>query len=207
LKNVLVETIFFLMCRISSSSLSFSLSLSLWNQVEMEQERDQLALELDRVHAHGIDQTRSWRDMVAARDRQIVRLEDQLSKIAGSGDEAKRAAAQVLVRKLHEMRRNEEERVLAEATASMASTSNTMNDTGGSSSTGSTGSLSNTQQDVMQARIVALQNEIRQMREEGGVSLVVASRQAARAAEIATASMTMTVKRMERHMKGEEASP
>jgi hypothetical protein len=115
LKNVFVETIFFLMCRISSSSLSFSLSLSLWNQVEMEQERDQLALELDRVHAHGIDQTRSWRDMVAARDRQIVRLEDQLSKIAGSGDEAKRAAAQVLVRKLHEMRRNEEERVLAEA--------------------------------------------------------------------------------------------
>ena len=97
--------------------------------------------------------------------------------------------------------------MLAEATASMASTSNTMNDTGGSSSTGSTGSLSNTQQDVMQARIVALQNEIRQMREEGGVSLVVASRQAARAAEIATASMTMTVKRMERHMKGEEASP
>jgi hypothetical protein len=173
----------------------------------MEQERDQLSLELDRVHAHGIDQTRAWRDMVASRDRQIVRLEDQLSKIAGGGEDAKRAAAQVLVRKLHEMRRNEEERLVNEADASMKSTTNTMNSSGGIGTTNSSGNLSNTQQDIMQSRIVALQNEIRQMREEGGVSLVVASRQAARAAEIATASMTMTMKRMERNKRAEETSP
>ena len=41
----------------------------------------------------------------------------------------------------------------------------------------------NTQADVLQSRIVALQNEIRQMQEEGGVSSTVAARQAARAAQ------------------------
>ena len=69
------------------------------------------------------------------------------------------------------------------------------------------GHLSATQNDVMQSRIVALQNEIRQMREEGGVSLVVASRQAARAAEIATASMRMELTRMEQHLMKQEKSP
>ena len=175
----------------------------------MEQERDQLSLELDRVHAHGIDQTRSWRDMVASRDRQIVRLEDQLSKIAGGGDDAKRAAAQVLVRKLHEMRRTEEERLVHQANASTAMTSTTMSRSGSAGSvgiigTGTNGGMSNTQQDVLQSRIVALQNEIRQMREEGGVSLVIASRQAARAAEMKTATMTIALKNLER---AKEASP
>jgi len=105
------------------------------------------------------------------------------------------------------MRRNEEERLVNEADASMKSTTNTMNSSGGIGTTNSSGNLSNTQQDIMQSRIVALQNEIRQMREEGGVSLVVASRQAARAAEIATASMTMKMKRMERNKRAEETSP
>ena len=173
----------------------------------MEQERDQLALELDRVHAHGIDQTRSWRDMVSSRDRQIVRLEDQLSRIAGGSDDAKRAAAQVLVRKLHEMRRAEEERLAEEAATSMASTAKTMSSSGSSGRSLGGSAVDATQNDVLQSRVVALQNEIRQMREEGGVSLVVASRQAARAAEIATASMRMELTRMEQHLMKQEKSP
>ena len=191
-------------------SLSLYLSLSQihnMNQVEMEQERDQLALELDRVHAHGIDQTRSWRDMVSSRDRQIVRLEDQLSRIAGGSDDAKRAAAQVLVRKLHEMRRAEEERLAEEAATSMASTAKTMSSSGSSGRSLGGSAVDATQNDVLQSRVVALQNEIRQMREEGGVSLVVASRQAARAAEMESASMRVTLTKMERTKRAKESSP
>ena len=195
-----------------SLSLYLSLYLSLsqirnMNQVEMEQERDQLALELDRVHAHGIDQTRSWRDMVSSRDRQIVRLEDQLSRIAGGSDDAKRAAAQVLVRKLHEMRRAEEERLAEEAATSMASTAKTMSSSGSSGRSLGGSAVDATQNDVLQSRVVALQNEIRQMREEGGVSLVVASRQAARAAEMESASMRVTLTKMERTKRAKESSP
>ena len=118
---------------------------------------------------------------------------------AGGSDDAKRAAAQVLVRKLHEMRRTEEERLVQEATASMDATSSTMNRSG---STGSGIGIGNTNQDILQSRIVALQNEIRQMREEGGVSLVIASRQAARSAEMETAAMAINLKRLE-NMKQE----
>ena len=162
-------------------------------QVELERERDQLAIELDRVHAHGIDQTRVWRDMLAGRDRQIVRLEDQLSRIAGGSDDSRRAAAQVLVRKLHEMRRDEEENMVSRAEQL-------------SKSSGPTAGAQNlrantTHADVLQARITALQNEIRQMREEGGVSSAVAARQAARAAQQEAAAATMRADRLERSIQ------
>ena len=141
------------------------------------------------MHAHGIDQTRGWRDMVAARDRQIVRLEDQLSRIAGGPDDAKLAAAQVLVRKLHEMRREEEERMVISAEEVSKGT--------GSSMRATHLRANNTQADVLQSRIVALQNEIRQMQEEGGVSSTVAARQAARAAQQEAAAATVHAERLE----------
>lgn len=161
--------------------------------MELEQERDHLATELDRVHAHGIDQTRGWRDMVAARDRQIVRLEDELSRVAGGSDDAKLAAAQVLVRKLHEMRREEEERLTARAEE--------MNKDTGSSTIAMNRRTNTTHADVLQSRIVALQNELRQMQEEGGVSSTVAARLAARAAQQEVAEATLRAEKLEMSMR------
>ena len=127
---------------------------------------------------------------MAARDRQIVRLEDQLASLAGDGDDAKRAAAQVLVRKLHEMRREEEERLADKAAVSSSESAKSLASAGPRRP-------NNTQIDVLQGRIVALQNELRQMREEGGVSLVVAARQAARAAQMEAAEASMKLREME----------
>ena len=127
--------------------------------------------------------------MVASRDREIVRLEDQLSRLAGGSDDTKLAAAQVLVRKLHEMRREEEERMTARA-------EEMKKDSG--SSIGATNRRANTTHvDVLQSRIVALQNELRQMQEEGGVSSTVAARQAARAAQQEVAAATLHAERLE----------
>ena len=130
--------------------------------------------------------------MVSARDRQIVRLEDELSQIAGGGDDAKRAAAQVLVRKLHEMRREEEERLSSKA-------NEISNNTGkaGHSLRDGNRRANNTHSDVLQARITALQNELRQMHEEGGVACTVAARQAARAAQQEAAAATLHAEQLE----------
>ena len=151
-------------------------------------------MELDRVHAHGIDQTRGWRDMVAARDRQIVQLEDKLSRIAGGSDDAKLAAAQVLVRKLHEMRREEEERMTLKVEEARNESENSLGMT-------NLKGTNNTHADVLQARIVALQNELRQMQEEGSVSSTVAARQAARAAQQEAAAATIHAKSLEMRLK------
>ena len=72
---------------------------------ELEQEKESLAAEVDFLRKEALEQAVSWRDMLSARDKRLVYLEDKLATLAGYGSNAKKAAAQVLVRELHDMRR------------------------------------------------------------------------------------------------------
>ena len=72
---------------------------------ELEQEKESLAAEVDFLRKEALEQAVSWRDMLSARDKRLVYLEDKLATLAGYGSPAKKAAAQVLVRELHDMRR------------------------------------------------------------------------------------------------------
>jgi hypothetical protein len=71
----------------------------------LEQEKENLAAEVDFLRKEALEQTVSWRDMLSARDKRLVYLEDKLARLAGYGNNAKEAAAQVLIRELHDMRR------------------------------------------------------------------------------------------------------
>ena len=71
----------------------------------LEQEKESLAAEVDFLRKEALEQAVSWRDMLSARDKRLVYLEDKLATLAGYGSNAKKAAAQVLVRELHDMRR------------------------------------------------------------------------------------------------------
>ena len=64
-----------------------------------------MAAEVDFLRKEALEQAVSWRDMLSARDKRLVYLEDKLATLAGYGSPAKKAAAQVLVRELHDMRR------------------------------------------------------------------------------------------------------
>ena len=155
---------------------------------ELEQEKESLAAEVDFLRKEALEQAVSWRDMLSARDKRLVYLEDKLATLAGYGSPAKKAAAQVLVRELHDMRRETADfldRLQRRVDKQGVSPSKKEEDKRKSTSTSSSGRARET---VMESRVTTLQNELRQLTEEGSVARVVQAQEAARMARVDAAT-------------------
>ena len=133
---------------------------------ELEQEKESLAAEVDFLRKEALEQAVSWRDMLSARDKRLVYLEDKLATLAGYGSSAKKAAAQVLVRELHDMRRETadfldrlQRRVDTQQISPSKQQNSKNNKTGTTTTTSSSGRARET---VMESRVTTLQNELRQ---------------------------------------------
>ena len=164
--------------------------------VEMEQEKETLISDIEYLRRESLEQAVSWRDMLGARDKRLVYLEDKLASLAGYGDAAKTAAAQVLVRELHDMRREtadfaEKMQRQVERTRAAASVSEQKEQKSGKGVRFGGVAGSNARDTVMESRVLQLQNELRQLNEEGSVAHVVRCQEAARMARVdAAAQMT-----------------
>ena len=159
---------------------------------ELEQEKESLAAEVDFLRKEALEQAVSWRDMLSARDKRLVYLEDKLATLAGYGSSAKKAAAQVLVRELHDMRRETadfldrlQRRVDTQQISPSKQQNSKNNKTGTTTTTSSSGRARET---VMESRVTTLQNELRQLTEEGSVARVVQAQEAARMARVDAAT-------------------
>ena len=159
---------------------------------ELEQEKESLAAEVDFLRKEALEQAVSWRDMLSARDKRLVYLEDKLATLAGYGSDAKKAAAQVLVRELHDMRRETADfldRLQRRVDSQQISPSmQTKKANANKSNNTTTGNGGRARETVMESRVTTLQNELRQLTEEGSVARVVRAQEAARMARVDAAT-------------------
>ena len=175
--------------------------------VELEQEKESLSSDIEYLRRESLEQAVSWRDMLGARDKRLVYLEDKLASLAGYGDAAKKAAAQVLVRELHDMRREtadfaeKMQRRVDRAKASSPEESRGAQKGVRFGDGGGGGRNSKARDSVMESRVVQLQNELRQLMEEGSVAHVVKSQEAARMARVDAASHMAKCKELSEEIK------